>query len=302
MGAFGDKLRREREMRGVTLAEMSESTKISKRWLQALEDEQLEILPGGVFNRGFVRSYARFLGINEEQAVADYVAASNEQPPREDKFPLEIHEKEDAPPLNPKRSFFPVALAIVALVLVVGGWTWWAKHKPQVSAHTPETPRPAVAAQSSSAANQPAASTSPSSVEAAPTTNSGSSKPAQSSEADKESAPSNQNNFANQSSAEADKNTKQTSGESKKDLTRSFTVFIKAKENSWVSIVADGKTRWEGVLDANMERSIKAGKELVLRTGNAGGLEISYNGKPLGALGKEKQVRTFTFNMAGLQQ
>src|SRR5215467_2124921 len=155
MSAFGDKLRREREMRGVTLAEMSESTKISKRWLQALEEEQFEILPGGVFNRGFVRSYARFLGINEEQAVADYVAASNEQPPPEDKFPLEIHaKKEDSPPLNPKRSFLPVVLAIVALVLVVGGWTWWVKHKPQVSAHTPEISKPSVASQSSAVTTQ----------------------------------------------------------------------------------------------------------------------------------------------------
>ena len=302
MGAFGDKLRREREMRGVTLAEMSESTKISKRWLQALEDEQFEILPGGVFNRGFVRSYARFLGINEEQAVADYVAASNEQPPPEDRFPLEIHEKEDSPPLNPKRSFLPVALAIVALVLVVGGWTWWVKHKPQASAHTPEISKPSVAPQPTAATSQPAASTGSPAAEPASTSSSGTDKTTQSSEADKGNAPSNQNNFANHSSVEPDKNAKQPVGETKKDLTKSFTVFIKAKEDSWVSIVADGKTRWEGMLDANMERSIKAGKELVLRTGNAGGLEISYNGRPLGALGKEKQVKTFTFNMAGLQQ
>lgn len=302
MGAFGDKLRREREMRGVTLAEMSESTKISKRWLQALEDEQFEILPGGVFNRGFVRSYARFLGINEEQAVADYVAASNEQPAPEDKFPLEIHEKENAPPLNPKRSFLPVALAIVALVLVVGGWTWWVKHKPQVSAHTPETSKPSVAPQSSVATSQPAAPAGSPAAEPAPVTTSGADKTKQSSDTDKESAPSNQNNFASHSSVEPDKNPKPAAGETKKDLTKSFTVFIKAKEDSWVSIVADGKTKWEGMLDANMERSIKAGKELVVKTGNAGGLEISYNGKPLGALGKEKQVRTLTFNMAGLQQ
>src|SRR5215469_11758744 len=117
MGAFGDKLRREREMRGITLAEIAESTKISTRHLKALEDEQFEALPGGVFNRGFVRAYARFLGINEEQTVADYAAASNEQEPPADKFPLEIHEKDDSsPPLNPKRSVLPVVLALVALI------------------------------------------------------------------------------------------------------------------------------------------------------------------------------------------
>src|SRR5215469_13169765 len=131
MGAFGDKLRREREMRGITLAEIAESTKISSRWLKALEEEQFEVLPGGVFNRGFVRSYARFLGINEEQTVADYVVASNEQEPPPDKFPLEIHEKtSDSPSLNPKRSILPVVLAFMALILVVGGWAYWMKHKP----------------------------------------------------------------------------------------------------------------------------------------------------------------------------
>src|SRR5215470_15275434 len=109
---------------------MSESTKISKRWLKALEEEHFEVLPGGVFNRGFVRSYARFLGINEEQTVADYVAASNEQEPPPDKFPLEIHEKESDPQLNPKKSILPVVLAFMALIAVVGGWAYWMRHKP----------------------------------------------------------------------------------------------------------------------------------------------------------------------------
>jgi cytoskeleton protein RodZ len=299
MGAFGDKLRREREMRGVTLAEMSESTKISKRWLEALEQEEFDILPGGVFNRGFVRSYARFLGINEEQAVADYAAASNEHPSPEDKFPLEIHEKEGAPPLNPKRSILPVALAIVALVLVVGGWTWWVKHKPQTTAaHSSQAPQPAVA-------SQPVPSTQSQPVSASASSESSASTAHKStdSNADKSSG-ANQDSSARpeKTAAETDPGTTQPSPEIKKDLTRLFTVSIKAKESSWVSIVADGKTRWEGMLDPNTERSIKAGKELVLKTGNAAGLDISYNGKPLGALGKENQVRTLTFNTVGLQQ
>lgn len=297
MGAFGDKLRREREMRGVTIAEMSESTKISKRWLQALEDEEFDVLPGGVFNRGFVRSYARFLGLNEDQTVADYVAASNEQPPPEDKFPLEIREKEGSPPLNPKRSFLPVALAIVALVLVGGGWTWWVKHKPQAAAHAIRTPEPTIASQPAPPAQaQPV-------PEAASASASPSDKSVPSS-ADGVSSSTNQDSSAKpeKDAAEADTNAKQASAEPKKNLKQSFTVSIKAKESSWVSIVADGKTRWEGMLDPNMERSIKAGKELVLKTGNAAGLDISYNGRPLGALGKENQVRTLTFNTGGLQQ
>jgi hypothetical protein len=73
------------------------------------------------------------------------------------------------------------------------------------------------------------------------------------------------------------------------------TVAVVAKADSWVRIVADGKTVMEGVLDANQNRSVKFEKEMVLRTGNAGGLDVSYNGKPLGVLGADNEVRTLRF-------
>lgn len=275
MGAFGDKLRREREMRGIALSEISESTKISKRWLKALEDDQFDLLPGGVFNRGFVRAYARFLGINEEQAVADYVAASNEQEPPEDKFPLDIHQyqrKNNHPPLNPKRSFVPVLLAIV--VLIVSGWTVWIKRKPQ----------------GGTGAQQP--STAPVNSPTSPRGSTPQSSSQSSGAPDKESPSTLQSDKLQSPRASAD------------DLKPkgSFSVVIKAKKDSWISIVADGQTLWEGTLNASTERSIQAGKELVLKTGNAAGIDVSYNGKPLGILGKEKEVRTITFNTAGLQR
>src|ERR1035437_9362521 len=67
-------------MRGVSLDEIAAATKIGTRSLTALEEENFAILPGGIFNKGFVRAYARFLGMNEDQAVADYQAAANDQP------------------------------------------------------------------------------------------------------------------------------------------------------------------------------------------------------------------------------
>ena len=78
MGSFGEKLQREREMRSISLDEIAESTKISARMLRALEEEEFEKLPGGIFNKGFVRAYSRYLGLDEEQAVADYLAAEAE--------------------------------------------------------------------------------------------------------------------------------------------------------------------------------------------------------------------------------
>ena len=296
MGVFGDKLRREREMRGITLAEMAESTKISQRWLKALEDEEFEVLPGGVFNRGFVRAYARFLGINDEQAVSDYVAASNEQQPPEEKFPLDVEQiKKDSPPLNPRRSYVPVLLAILALVGVVGGWTAWVKHKTGQShpvTHTTPVNQPDSANQP---ASPPATASSiadkSSAVTPDPSAPKGNGKGPERKSADSEKTP-----------AGAESSTQQAVSEHDQDLSNSFSVVIKARQDSWISIVADGRPLWTGTMNAHSERSITAGKELVLRTGNAAGLEVSHNGKALGALGKENQVRTFTFNTFGLQQ
>ena len=72
-GTFGDNLKREREMRGVTLDEISAATRIATRFLQAIENEDWTQLPGGVFNRGFVRAVARYLGLDEENIVAEYI-------------------------------------------------------------------------------------------------------------------------------------------------------------------------------------------------------------------------------------
>ncbi|HXA84075.1 MAG TPA: DUF4115 domain-containing protein, partial [Candidatus Dormibacteraeota bacterium] len=83
---------------------------------------------------------------------------------------------------------------------------------------------------------------------------------------------------------------------------KAFFVQVKAKEDSWVSIVADGKSVMQRVLPADKQKKIKAGKTLVLRTGNAGGIEVSFNGHPLGALGNENEPRTLTFNSSGLVQ
>jgi cytoskeleton protein RodZ len=80
MASFGDNLRRERELRGVSLREIAEGTKISVRFLQALEEGRLEVLPGGLFPRSFVKQYAQFIGLDPERTVADFMAVHREVP------------------------------------------------------------------------------------------------------------------------------------------------------------------------------------------------------------------------------
>lgn len=110
MGSFGENLRREREVRGVTLREIAEGTKISVRFLQALEEDRVEVLPGGIFPRAFVRQYALFLGLDPDKAVGEFVAAHGETPAERRAAP--------APRRRPRVSLGQVFLAAVAVLAV----------------------------------------------------------------------------------------------------------------------------------------------------------------------------------------
>jgi len=73
MASFGETLKRERELREISLRDIADATKINLRYLEALERNRFEILPGGVFNKGFIRAYARFIGANGEALVDSYL-------------------------------------------------------------------------------------------------------------------------------------------------------------------------------------------------------------------------------------
>ena len=139
MGSFGDRLQREREMRGITLEEIAEATKIGTRSLRALEEQDFDKLPGGIFNKGFVRAYARYLGLDEEQAVADYLAALNEaqaagkttrqEPGANDVSPerdIFLPEVEESEPM--RLPLGPIAVVVVVAVLLFSGWRYYSKN------------------------------------------------------------------------------------------------------------------------------------------------------------------------------
>ena len=126
-GSFGELLKREREMREVSLNEVTVATRIPPKFLEALENQDWEKLPGGFFNRGFVRAIARYLGLDEEHLLAEYDLARGE-------------EKAESPaPENriPSPSKWLVAVAVLVILLgVVGavaagvyGWRRYTAHR-----------------------------------------------------------------------------------------------------------------------------------------------------------------------------
>jgi hypothetical protein len=80
-----------------------------------------------------------------------------------------------------------------------------------------------------------------------------------------------------------------------------FTVLIKAREDSWLSITADGKPIFQDTVAAGAQKSIEARNQIVIKSGNVGALDISFNGKQLAPQGHEKQVKTLTFDVNGLR-
>src|SRR5580692_3801527 len=151
---FGESLKREREMRGVTLEEISAATRIATRFLRAIENESWDQLPGGVFNRGFVRAVARYLGLDEENIVAEYALAVGDRPT----VPVWTGSPPVVTPDQPWLAWIISAVLIVALV--AGGWfgarrllAWRAaKHAAQAAElSATSSPEPASSADASSA-------------------------------------------------------------------------------------------------------------------------------------------------------
>ena len=123
-------LRREREMRGISLDEIAATTKIGTRLLRALEDEQFDLLPGGIFNKGYVRAYAKYVGIDEEKAVADYLQAAQEAAPggqvmadqnASSRFER-IQPRAASTGLRSPLPVVPILIVLVLLAGIAGGW------------------------------------------------------------------------------------------------------------------------------------------------------------------------------------
>ncbi len=276
VATFGQRLRRERELRAISLDEISATTKIGTRLLRALEEEQFDLLPGGIFNKGYVRAYARYVGIDEEKAIADYLQAAHDAAPGHT-VPdptLSIRFEQSSPEVvnESPRSPLPVVPILIALVLMaaaVGGWRLYrARHlerQQQVASTVAHD-----TTQTNSTLNHPTTSipipeksSSPSPV-AAPT------------------VPVTATHAAN-STAHGP-----------------FEITIRPTGRAWVSIKSDGKFVVHGIIKPPDVKTIRAGSQVIFWTGNAGAVEVSFNGKNVPLTGGKNDERVLVFNSGGL--
>ncbi len=130
---FGSWLRRQREAREVSLREIADKTKISFRYLEAMEEDRFDLLPAAVFARGFLREYARYVGLNPDEVLNSFLAAQQSQA---QSMQQRAAGNDGAagpspePPSHPERTLSPTALAVsaVAAVVVIAlivAWLLW---------------------------------------------------------------------------------------------------------------------------------------------------------------------------------
>lgn len=302
MASFGAKLRAEREKRSITLDQISLTTKIGTRMLQALEEDKFSQLPGGIFNKGFVRAYARCVGIDEEQAVSDYLEASGESPrPR-----MEGDAEGDAAPRivfsedtshefrsSAKSSrelpwgLFAAALLVIALALSL--WTHQQHHAAPVTPATTVRSNPVAAPDVSSTATGTANSP-----------NAGGTKLGKGAEAMNSTKPGT-GARAGMPEPQAPTVAEKIPGAPASPQPGEFTVLIQGHEDCWISITADGKALPSFMLNAGDQRAISGQQSIIIRAGNIGGIEVSFNGKKLAAQGESGEVKTLTFGPEGLR-
>lgn len=274
---FGEHLKREREMRNVSLEEVSAATRISVRFLEALEDEQWERLPGGVFNRGFIRSVARFLGLDEEGLVAEYAMETRERPE------IAVWTKE---PVHPQPNWAGIiGVAVAVLVLIFGAWFMYTRYGPAIATwheshpiiksilnrvHRQKSPDANAASESYAASSVPQSS--PSHSEAAGNANTNSAK-----------LPTSKPG-ANATSPAAPANSA---------LDGPLELKIDAGEAANITVVADGKAVFSGRLDALRSLSFQAQKSFTVTSSKSSAVLLELNGHtvpPLGPPGRPGKI------------
>ena len=325
MIAIGETLRRERLRRNLDLQQISDELKLSTRFLEAIENEQFDRLPGGVFTRSFVRQYARLLGLDEHEIAAEVarlVEPQTDAPPIGAKTPPSV----SGFPLPPAvswdrvsegiRTGWPPWLPGLAMVVVMtlacsGVYVWWQRTQhPAARAAEPPAP-PAQLAQAS-----PPPSIEPASAPAPPAEGASNQTPAVTQPLEPaasfaghvtpEASPSAPPAIApspTQATTSGPANLQRidssTGAASGADSDAPLRVQLTAREPVWVRAFNNGKVLFTVTLAANETRTVDAKGSVELRLGNAGGIDILLNGKPIGAVGPKGQIRTVQLTSGG---
>ena len=317
MTPVGENLRRERLKRNLELEEISRELKISMRFLQAIENDQYDKLPGGVFAKSFARQYARLLGLDEEdiagqvqQVVGPVEVPQPVETPKPMAFSsIHVPKVDEWQTVGDRRfqwSGWLSAVVLVAVMLVCSAvYAWLQRPKATVTAQA--NPHAASVPQHAAPQNVPpgtppvVASTTPAGAAAQPVAPTAEPAAAPPQAVPAQAAPAQVDQRPLEQKPAEPKPAPAAAQITPANPEATVHVEISASEAVWVLARADGKYAFSATMDPNTTRKVEGVKEVMVRLGNAGGVTISLNGKPIGPAGPKGQVRTIQFTSGGFQ-
>lgn len=279
MPSVGERLRAARESQGRSLQQLAQETRISSRFLLAIENDDPSPLPGGFFYKSFVLQYAAALGLDgddlraaldRDRPAASMAVVPPEPPPRlgTDRGSAGLLPP-DAEPL-PSRTAFRIGLLVVMVVGCTALVAMWDQSR------RTDAPAPAAPAENAApvtkADPEPGSTTPPESARETPGEGGTTSA-----------APDTEPGAAGAVAGAAT------------PAAGRYAVTVTARVPTWCSMTADGKSVFVGLLAAEETRTFLGAESARLRVGNAAGVDVSWNGKAIGAVGPSGQVRTVVF-------
>jgi cytoskeletal protein RodZ len=279
MIGVGEKLRRERERQGLDLEAVEKSTRIRARYLAAIEQNRIDEIPGRFFYKSFVRQYAAALGITPSEYESEL--ESLETPgavagfaPKPHEFPLKpldpIIEESNRRYVGSGRIWASVVLLAAVAAACSGVYGWW-RHQEAAAALKMRAPSLG-AAPAKMQARLPA------------------SAPSQSS-APRKAQPA----FTGQAARVPEAAGSPRPPAVAESAPQPIVLNVSAKDEVWLSISSEGKRLFSGLLEPSESKVIGGKDPFRLRVGDAGAIEITWNGKFIGPIGERGQVRDVLF-------
>jgi cytoskeleton protein RodZ len=293
MTSVGEILRIARESQGRAIAEVAEELCITQRYVSSIERDQIANLPGFFFYKSFARQYAALLGVDEKLLEPGLSAMA---PSPEPALPLEVNAREswqkapiralDPLVVDTNRRYFsdhrvgwPVVGLIAVVILCSGIYGLWSRipQRGSVPVATAAQALPVTAS-----VPQPVAAVLP---------------VVQPEMVQPEIAPP-ETVQPETLAVPLDAVASQSSGVDVSATTDGLgrvVLILSATEKTWLSISSNGKKIFSGILEPRQSKTLTGTEDATLKVGNAGGIEVLWNGKPIGPIGPRGQVRTIQF-------
>ncbi len=319
MANLGERLKETRLKQGLTIQEIAGQTRIQPHFLEALEQNNLDVIPGAFFRKSFLRQYAAALGLNPDDFDSDTSIQFGSYGGSDDAPALGMSSRvqPDLPPLpTPGRTEgFPFRQALLSVGLLVGvvavcavAYTFWEDFQNRDQRASPQTQAPLLneTAQNPGGAEQTPANEAGSDASGSDTTpdqTASSNDPAAlPGSSDTPGSSPAVNSPTNQTDAET-KPTTPAEAPSTPELSvhgsGSRELRLSAKSLTWVRVREGTRTIYVGTIDVGQTKLIRVNEGAQILVGNAGGLNVVWQGSDIGQVGPSGQIRTVTLTPEG---